>query len=541
MGQYRGGTGPRSQGRTQPAATNAYRASADREHPRPDRAGDVHAQHQDQERVDLHVEARPERRGGAGAPSDPAVDVVEDERDDDERHQQADRDGLRRSRRRPAPRPRRRASRGSASPGRPGRARARWRAGQAAGQEGVASRRPHVSPTSQPARPRPTVAGEDGEQRHLGDQPDQRAGSNRPHPASVSRRDSSINRYSRSTGRATLRFIPRSGGHAGGASTRSRSGCASPAWARSGRSPLPEPGPDEVLVRTLRSGVSRGTETLVFRGGVPASQYATMRAPFQEGDFPGPVKYGYLNVGVVEQGPAALLGRTVFCLYPHQTAYVVPAAVGRRRARRRTGRAGRARRAPWRPRSTPCGTPRRWSATGSPSSARAWSAAASPGSWPGSPAPRSRWSTSTRRGPTSPRRSASTSRCRTTPPAAATWSSTPARRRPGCSARWTCSPRRAPCSSSAGTATARSPCPWAGRSTPGGSASGQPGRRGRAGPTRDPHACRPARAGARPAPRPGLRRAAHRRIAVRRAARGHARLADGSLPALCHTITYGEG
>ena len=78
-------------------------------------------------------------------------------------------------------------------------------------------------------------------------------------------------------------------------------------------------------MRTLRSGVSRGTETLVFRGGVPPSQYAAMRAPFQEGDFPGPVKYGYLSVGVVEHGPAELRGRTVFCLYPHQTAYVVPA------------------------------------------------------------------------------------------------------------------------------------------------------------------------------------------------------------------------
>ena len=88
---------------------------------------------------------------------------------------------------------------------------------------------------------------------------------------------------------------------------------------------LPEPGRDDVVVRTLRSGVSRGTETLVFRGGVPASQYAAMRAPFQEGDFPGPVKYGYLNVGVVEHGPPQLHGRTVFCLYPHQTAYVVPA------------------------------------------------------------------------------------------------------------------------------------------------------------------------------------------------------------------------
>ncbi|WP_216216631.1 zinc-dependent alcohol dehydrogenase [Amycolatopsis aidingensis] len=89
---------------------------------------------------------------------------------------------------------------------------------------------------------------------------------------------------------------------------------------------LPEPGADEVLVRTLYSGISRGTEALVFRGGVPQSQYELMRAPFQEGDFPAPVKYGYLNVGVVERGPDALRGRTVFCLYPHQTRYVVPAA-----------------------------------------------------------------------------------------------------------------------------------------------------------------------------------------------------------------------
>lgn len=89
---------------------------------------------------------------------------------------------------------------------------------------------------------------------------------------------------------------------------------------------LPAPREDEVLVRSLYSGVSRGTETLVFRGGVPESQYATMRAPFQEGDFPGPVKYGYLSVGVVEEGPSAVKGRTVFCLYPHQTRYVVPAS-----------------------------------------------------------------------------------------------------------------------------------------------------------------------------------------------------------------------
>jgi threonine dehydrogenase-like Zn-dependent dehydrogenase len=89
---------------------------------------------------------------------------------------------------------------------------------------------------------------------------------------------------------------------------------------------LPTPEPGEVLVRTRFSGISRGTETTVFAGRVPESQYATMRAPFQRGDFPGPVIYGYLNVGVVEQGPGALIGRTVFTLYPHQTRFVVPAS-----------------------------------------------------------------------------------------------------------------------------------------------------------------------------------------------------------------------
>jgi threonine dehydrogenase-like Zn-dependent dehydrogenase len=88
---------------------------------------------------------------------------------------------------------------------------------------------------------------------------------------------------------------------------------------------LPDPGPDDVVVRTLVSGISHGSEMLVFEGHVPPDQYDAMRAPFQEGDFPGPVKYGYLNVGEVEQGPAELRGCTVFCLYPHQTAYVVPA------------------------------------------------------------------------------------------------------------------------------------------------------------------------------------------------------------------------
>jgi threonine dehydrogenase-like Zn-dependent dehydrogenase len=48
-----------------------------------------------------------------------------------------------------------------------------------------------------------------------------------------------------------------------------------------------------------------------------------MRAPHQEGSFPGPVKFGYLSVGIVEEGPREWLGQRVFCLNPHQDRYVV--------------------------------------------------------------------------------------------------------------------------------------------------------------------------------------------------------------------------
>jgi threonine dehydrogenase-like Zn-dependent dehydrogenase len=89
---------------------------------------------------------------------------------------------------------------------------------------------------------------------------------------------------------------------------------------------LPAPGADDVVVRAEYSGVSRGTEALVFHGRVPAEEYQRMRAPFQGGDFPAPVKYGYASVGVVEHGPAGVAGRRVFALHPHQTRFVLPAA-----------------------------------------------------------------------------------------------------------------------------------------------------------------------------------------------------------------------
>ncbi len=92
------------------------------------------------------------------------------------------------------------------------------------------------------------------------------------------------------------------------------------------RAELPPRQEDQVLVRTLYSGISRGTESLVFRGEVPPSHYEAMRAPFQEGEFPGPIKYGYTSVGEVQEGGDHLAGRTVFCLYPHQDLYCVPAS-----------------------------------------------------------------------------------------------------------------------------------------------------------------------------------------------------------------------
>ena len=88
--------------------------------------------------------------------------------------------------------------------------------------------------------------------------------------------------------------------------------------------PLPAQADHEVLVQTLYTGISRGTEALVFNGAIPVSEFERMRAPFQAGRFPSPVKYGYSNVGRVEDCPSGLKGRTVFCLYPHQTRYIVP-------------------------------------------------------------------------------------------------------------------------------------------------------------------------------------------------------------------------
>lgn len=95
-----------------------------------------------------------------------------------------------------------------------------------------------------------------------------------------------------------------------------------------------------VRIESLFGAISRGTEALVFRGAVPPSEYETMQAPLQQGQFPFPVKYGYAVVGKITAGPNERLGQTVFCLHPHQNlfdalmgmAVPVPASVPSSRA-----------------------------------------------------------------------------------------------------------------------------------------------------------------------------------------------------------------
>jgi threonine dehydrogenase-like Zn-dependent dehydrogenase len=90
---------------------------------------------------------------------------------------------------------------------------------------------------------------------------------------------------------------------------------------------IAQPGPDEVLVATSFSGVSRGTERLIMAGKVGQAEWERMRAPMQAGAFPYPVKYGYCATGIVEAGAKGLIGKSVFVLHPHQNRFVAPASM----------------------------------------------------------------------------------------------------------------------------------------------------------------------------------------------------------------------
>jgi threonine dehydrogenase-like Zn-dependent dehydrogenase len=84
--------------------------------------------------------------------------------------------------------------------------------------------------------------------------------------------------------------------------------------------PTPRPAPGEVLVRTLRSGISGGTERLVYRGEVPADLVLDDTIEALSGAFSYPFAYGYACVGEVAES-----GETVFAFHPHQDLFVARA------------------------------------------------------------------------------------------------------------------------------------------------------------------------------------------------------------------------
>ena len=248
---------------------------SDGEHPRARRPGDVHAEHEDQEGVDLHVEAGAERRLRVCTTRHLPVHPVEQQRDGADEDQRSD---LGRPEERPDD-----------------------QRGHEHGKD-TADERDHVGRADTREHPVRQLA------------------LNRGHSDSVQV----------DTGVGTTQPVgwfndSREGFHVMGIEAHAF-WVREPGVGEIRPVALRDPGQHDVLVRAVVSGVSRGTEAVVFDGRVPEGQRAAMRAPFQDGDFPGPVKYGYLSVGVVEEGPEDLLGRPVFCLHPHQTRYVVPAA-----------------------------------------------------------------------------------------------------------------------------------------------------------------------------------------------------------------------
>ena len=95
-------------------------------------------------------------------------------------------------------------------------------------------------------------------------------------------------------------------------------------------SAIPEPDNDEVLVRTERSGISSGTELLVYRGDVSQESTRDETIDALDGTFSYPLRYGYSAVGRVSEVGAAVdeswRGRRVFAFHPHASHFVAEPA-----------------------------------------------------------------------------------------------------------------------------------------------------------------------------------------------------------------------
>ncbi|HEX6932392.1 MAG TPA: dehydrogenase, partial [Streptosporangiaceae bacterium] len=84
--------------------------------------------------------------------------------------------------------------------------------------------------------------------------------------------------------------------------------------------PTPRPAAGEVLVRTVCSGISSGTERLVYRGEVPAELALDDTIDALGGSFSYPFVYGYACVGEVAES-----GQAVFAFHPHQDVFAARA------------------------------------------------------------------------------------------------------------------------------------------------------------------------------------------------------------------------
>lgn len=100
----------------------------------------------------------------------------------------------------------------------------------------------------------------------------------------------------------------------------------------------PSPSPGEVLVETLVSGVSAGTEMLFYRHHLDEGTRLDTAIGSLDAPLRYPFKYGYSAVGRVvgagEDTPHGLIGRTVFAFHPHESHFtarpeeLVPVAEG---------------------------------------------------------------------------------------------------------------------------------------------------------------------------------------------------------------------
>ncbi|MBT7227097.1 MAG: zinc-binding dehydrogenase [Gammaproteobacteria bacterium] len=90
---------------------------------------------------------------------------------------------------------------------------------------------------------------------------------------------------------------------------------------------LPSLQPGQVLIKNLYSGISAGTEMLVYRGQLPQDMTLDAGlAAFEQQKIDYPLQYGYACVGRIEQVgegvDASCVGKTVFSFQPHASHHV---------------------------------------------------------------------------------------------------------------------------------------------------------------------------------------------------------------------------